>query len=71
MYKISRGSEIFPVSIASVTNERLVIYPHPLFGTMIPFNKDTALPSNTSAMLLNNPIYNIKLACSVVLVLDR
>ena len=67
----TKGSTIFPVSTAPATDERLVIYPHPLFGTMISFNKDAPLPSTTSATLLNNPLYNLKLARSVVLVLDR
>ena len=67
----TEGSDILSVSIAPTTDERLVIYPHPLFEIMIPFNKDDALPSNTSATFLNNPIYNIKLVRSVVPIPDR
>ena len=63
--------EMFPVFAVEITNERLMIHPHPLFGPMIPFNKDAHLPSKTSASLLNNPMYNLKLARSVIPIPDR
>ena len=58
------------VSTAEFTNERLVIHPYPLFGPMIPFNKDVAFLSKTNASLLINSRYNLKLARSVVPVSD-
>ena len=68
--KSARGSEIFPVSTAPITDEKLVIHKHLLYRTMVPFNKDASLLSNSSAMLLNSPLYNMKLACSFVPVFD-
>ena len=65
------GSAILLVSTTPTTDERLVIHPYLLFGIMIPFNKDAPLPSTTSATLLNNPLYNLKLTHSVVSVPDR
>ena len=56
---------------AKVTDSRLVIHPHPLFGEMVPYKKDTSFPSKSSATLLNNPMYSLKLACSIVPVPDR
>ena len=38
---------------------------------MIPFNKDVSLLSGSSATMLNNYQYNLKLARSIVLVLDQ
>ena len=38
--ELIEGAMILPVSIVPTTDERLVIHPHPLFGTMIYFNKD-------------------------------
>ena len=58
------------ISTSEITNERLVIHPHPLFGTMIPFNKDAHFLSKTNASLLSNPMYNLKLAQSIVPVPD-
>ena len=60
-----------PVFIAEVSIERLVVYPHPLFGPMVSFNKNALFPSKNSASLLGNPMYNLKLARSVVFVLDH
>ena len=59
------------MSIVPTTDERLVIHPYSLFGTMIPFNKDAPVPSKNSASLLSNPMYNLKLTRSVVPVPDR
>ena len=53
------------------TDERMVIHPQPLFGTMIPFNKDACIPSSSTATLLSNPMYNLKLARSTILVPNR
>ena len=66
----TEGATILPVSIVPATDEILVIHPHPLFETMIPFNKDAHVPSKTSASLLSNPMYNLKLARSIVPVPD-
>ena len=60
-----------PISMTEVTGERLVVHPHPLFGKMVPYKKDVRFPNKGSATLLNNPMYSLKLALSVVLVLDR
>ena len=60
-----------PVPMSEVSDARLVIHPRPLFGPTIPFKRDAPFSSGSSASLLNNPMYNIKLARSVVLVLDR
>ena len=38
---------------------------------MIPFNKDVSFLSGSSATMLNNYQYNLKLARSIVLVPDR
>ena len=62
---------ILPISTAEVTSEKLMIHPHSLFVPMIPFNKDAPFLSKTSASLLSNPMYSLKLARSVVLVPDR
>ena len=62
---------MLPVSIAEVTDERLVIHPYPLFGPMIPFNKDAPFLSKTSASLLNNPMYSLKPTRSVFPILDH
>ena len=58
------------VSVAEVTDSRLVIHPHPLFGDMIPYKKDAPFPSGSSATILNNPMYCLKLARSIVPVPD-
>ena len=55
-----------PVFIAEVSIERLVVYPHPLFGPIIPFNKNAPFSRKISASLLGNPMYNLKLARSIV-----
>ena len=60
-----------PISMSEVSDARLVIHSYPLFGSMIPFKKDTPFLSSSNASLLSNPIYNLKLARSIVLVLDR
>ena len=60
-----------PVSVFEVTNSRLVIHPHPLFGDMVPFKKDALFSSQGTATLLNSPLYALKLTRSVVPVLDR
>ena len=59
------------VSVTEVTDSRLVIHPHPLFGEMVPYKKDAMFPSKSSATLLNNPMYSLKLVRSVVPVPDR
>ena len=50
------------VFVDEVTDARLVIHPHPLFGSMVLFNKDAPFSSKTSASLLSNPMYNLKLS---------
>ena len=60
-----------PVSVSELTAEKLVVHPHPLFGEMIPFKKDAPFPRQGTASLLNNPMYALKLARSVVPVPDR
>ena len=60
-----------PVSVTKVTDSRLVIHPHPLFGEMVSFKKDAPFPSQGTASLLNNPLYALKLARSVVPVPDQ
>ena len=59
------------VSVAEVTDSRLVIHLHSLFGDMIPYKKDALFSSGSSATLLNNPPYWLKLARSIVPVPDR
>ena len=59
------------ISVTEVTGEKLVVHPHPLFGEMVPFKKDAPFPSQGNASLLNNPMYALKLARSVVPVPDR
>ena len=54
------------VSMTEITDSRLVIHPHPLFGEMVPYKKDALFSSQWSATLLNNPLYALKLAHSVV-----
>ena len=60
-----------PVFVTEVTDSRLVIHPHPLFGEMVPFKKDAPFSSQRTATLLNSPLYALKLARSVVPVPDR
>ena len=52
------GSEgaiaMLSISTTKVTDERLVIHPHPLFRPMISFKKDALFSSKTSASLLSN-----------------
>ena len=60
-----------PVTIEEVSDTRLVIHPHPLFEPHIPYKKDALYPSIGTATLLNNPLYSLKLARSVVLVPNR
>ena len=67
----AEGTTALPVSTVPATDERLVIHPHSLFETMIPFNKYALVPIKTNASLLSNPMYNLKLACSVVPVPDH
>ena len=59
------------ISVTEITDSRLVIHPHPLFGEMVSYKKDTLFPSKSSATLLNNPMYSLKLARLVVPVPDR
>ena len=59
------------VSVNEVSDARLVIHPHPLFGPMILFKRDAPFSSGSSTSFLNNPMYNLKLARSVVPVSDR
>ena len=59
------------VSVSEVTDSRLVIYPHPLFGEMVSFKKDALFPSKGSAIFLNSPLYALKLAHSMIPVPDR
>ena len=59
------------VSTTLTTNLGLVIHKHSLFGTMIPFNLIALLPDQSSATMLNNFYYNLKLARSIVPILDR
>ena len=58
------------VFATEVLIERLVVHVQPLFGPMIPFNKNAHFPSKNTS-LLGNPMYNLKLVRSVVPVLDR
>ena len=60
-----------PISVTEVTDSRLVIHLHLLFGEMVFYKKDAPFLSQGSATLLNNPLYFLKLACSVVPVPDR
>ena len=62
---------MMPIFVAEVSAERLVVHAQPLFGPMVPFNKNAHFPSKNSASLLGNPMYNLKLARSIVLVPDR
>ena len=59
------------VFVTEVTDSRLVIHPHSLFGEMVPYKKDAPFSTQGSASLLNNPLYALKLAHSVVPVPDR
>ena len=68
---LSGSVAMIPVTVSEVTGEKLVVHSHPLFGEMIPFKKDAPFPSQGSASLLNNPLYSLKLARSVVPVPDR
>ena len=60
-----------PVSVTEITDSRFVIHPHSLFEKMVPYKKNVLFPSKSSATLLNNPMYSLKLACSIVPVPDR
>ena len=60
-----------PVSVTEVTGEKLLVHSHLLFGEMVPLKQDAPFPSQGTASLLNNPLYALKLAHSVVHVLDR
>ena len=60
-----------PISVTEVTDSRLVIHLHLLFGEMVFYKKDAPFLSQGSATLLNNPLYSLKLARSVVPVPDR
>ena len=59
------------VTVSEVTGEKLVVHSHPLFGEMVLFKKDTPFPSQGTASLLNNPLYALKLARSMVPVPNR
>ena len=59
------------VSVTEVTGEKLVVHSHPLFGEMVSFKNDAPFPSQGTASLLNNLLYALKLARSVVPVPDR
>ena len=59
------------VTVIEVTGEKLVVHSHPLFGEMVPFKQDAPFPSQRTASLLNNSLYALKLARSVVPVPDR
>ena len=59
------------VSTTPALDLGFVIHKHPLFGTIIPFNLNASLLDQSSATMLNNFYYNLKLARSIVLVLDR
>ena len=67
------GSAVAMVSVTmeEVPDSRLVIHPHPLFGPHVPYKKDAPYPSIGTAILLNNPLYSLKLARSIVPVPDR
>ena len=69
--KSTEGMMALLVSTVPAIDERLVIHPHPLFRIMIPFNKGALVPSKTNASLLSNPMYNLKLTRSIILVPDR
>ena len=60
--KLGGAVAMLPVFVAEVSAERLVVHSHPLFGLMVPFNKNAPFPSKNSASLLGNPMYNLKLA---------
>ena len=60
-----------PVSVGEVTDSRLMIHPHPLFEEMVPYKKDASFLNNSSAIFLNNPMYSLKLARSVVPIPDH
>ena len=60
-----------PISVTEITGERLVVHPHPLFEEMVAFKRDAPFPSQGTASLLNNPLYALKVASSVVPVPDR
>ena len=60
-----------PISVTEVIDSRLVIHPHSLFGEMVPYKKNAPFSTQGSASLLNNPLYALKLARSVVPVPDR
>ena len=60
-----------PISVIEITDSRLVIHPHPLFGEMVSFKRDAPFPSQGSASLLNNPLYALKLARSVLPIPDQ
>ena len=62
--------KVLPVSVVPVPDDRLVIHRNPLYRIMIPFDKNASLLSQSSAIMLNNYQYNLKLAWSVVSVLD-
>ena len=57
--------------MSEVLDMRLLIHPHPFFGLNISFKKDAPFPSSSSASFLNNLMYNLKLARSIVPVPDR
>ena len=60
-----------PVTMEKVSDSRLVIHPHLLFGPYVPYKKDASYPNTGTTILLNNPLYNLKLVRSVVPVPDR
>ena len=67
----TEGIEALSIFVAPVPDDRLVIHRNPLYGMMIPFDKNASLLSQSSATMLNNYQYNLKLARSVVLIPDR
>ena len=66
--RMSSGGNVamVPICVSEVTGKKLVVHSHPLFGEMVPFKKDAPFPSQGTASLLNNPLYALKLARSVV-----
>lgn len=50
---------------------KIIVYKAHLFRMQIPYNKNAPFPSITSATMLNNYQYNLKLTRSVVPILDQ
>ena len=63
----SKGLGSLPKSIFALqSDDKLIVYKDLLFGMQIPYDKYALFPSNITATMINNYLYKLKLARSIV-----